>query len=193
VSLYIPEKIISGKFDSILFLDRDGVVIEDGHYMSTPGQVKLLPGVGEALSKVNSAGIKIVMITNQSGIGRGYFTENDFLKVQAKVNDLLKSFGVSVEAVAYCPHSPTENCKCRKPETGMIDELSEIISWVPENSYLVGDKISDIQLGNKICVDSWIVQTGHGKNVDFDLLARYNVRVEPNLPSVIKKILSEEK
>lgn len=144
----------------ILFLDRDGVVIKDCNYLADKNQVELLPRVCDALLVAKNAGFKLVLITNQSGIGRGFFSVNKFIETQHRLDELLSDKGVVFDLVAYCPHAPAEKCNCRKPEVGLIEEVEELIPWQQYNSFVVGDKISDIMLAANIGVRSFLVLTG---------------------------------
>ncbi|HEX7239268.1 MAG TPA: HAD-IIIA family hydrolase, partial [Longimicrobiaceae bacterium] len=100
-----------------VFLDRDGTVIHDAHYLADPEGVRLLPGAAEAVARLNRAGVPVVLVTNQSGIGRGLFSEADFRAVQDRVEALLAAGGARIDAVYHCPHAPDADppCDCRKP------------------------------------------------------------------------------
>jgi len=194
VSLYFPKQNnakISGTA-AVLFLDRDGVIIRDCNYLSDPESVELLPGVGEALAKAVAAGLKLVIITNQSGIGRGYFSEADFLNVQLRLDDLLAEFGVVIEVAAYCPHDPIDNCNCRKPMTGLVDELAEVLTWSAEHSFMVGDKISDVELGLNMDVEPWLLVPTNSSDIDMSLIAKVGVQIAVDLPAVVAEIVSQE-
>ena len=146
-----------------LFLDRDGTVIEDRHYLCDPDGVALLPGVGEALKRMARAGVRLFLVTNQSGIGRGYFSEADFRACQARLDDLLRPYGVSFAEVRFCPHGPGEGCACRKPGTGMWEELRAARNLNPARCHMVGDKPEDLLFAiNAGFAASFLVRTGHG-------------------------------
>lgn len=110
--------------DAILF-DRDGTLIADKHYLFNPNEVKLLPGVGEALGYFTQKGIRLFMISNQSGIGRGYFSQEAVDACNDQVQKLLQPFEARLEVMLYCPHAPNDTCTCRKPATGMWVMLSD--------------------------------------------------------------------
>ncbi len=146
-----------------LFLDRDGVVIEDRHYLSDPDGVRLLPGVAEALVRMRAAGIRLYLVSNQSGIGRGYFTERDCLACQERLDQLLAVHGVVFEESAYCPHAPEDGCYCRKPLPGMWLRIAQHHGLCPELCAMVGDKGSDIAFGKGAGFAATVlVLTGHG-------------------------------
>jgi lipopolysaccharide heptosyltransferase II len=145
-----------------LFLDRDGVVIEDTGYVSDPAAVRLLPGVAAALRAAAAAGLRTVLLTNQSGIGRGHYGEDAFRAVQARVDALLAAAGVRLDAVLACPHAPQDDCNCRKPRTGLLDALRRTHRWDPRRSRLVGDKASDLALARRAGLRPHLVRTGEG-------------------------------
>lgn len=146
-----------------LFLDRDGTVIEDRHYLHDPDGVALLPHVGEALGRVVRAGVRLFLVTNQSGIGRGYFSEADFWACQTRLDDLLRPYGASFTDVRFCPHDPDEGCACRKPRPGMWEELRAVRNLDPACCLMVGDKPEDLLFGvNAGFAAAFLVRTGHG-------------------------------
>ena len=130
-----------------VFLDRDGTVIPDANYLSTVEGVALLPGAGEALGRLARAGFLLVLVTNQSGIGRGYFTAEVVEAQHARLRELLKPFGAELAAVEFCPHAPEEVCGCRKPLPGMILRAAERLGIASEASFMAGDKPADVQAG----------------------------------------------
>ncbi len=130
-----------------LILDRDGTIIEDRHYLSDPDGVALVPGTGQALGDLTASGVRLYLATNQSGIGRGYFEEKDYLAVQERLSRLLGRFGACFEDVAYCPHRPDDGCRCRKPETGLWESLAEANDLDQACTAMAGDKPSDVAFG----------------------------------------------
>ena len=128
-----------------VFLDRDGTVIADPGYLGSPDDVRLLPGAGEAIVRLNEAGLPVIMITNQSGIGRGYYSEADFHAVQAEVERRLAEAGARLDAVYFCPHDPTVHaCQCRKPGTELFERAIEEHDLDPAASWFVGDRGRDV-------------------------------------------------
>jgi len=135
------------KKKSAIFFDRDGTLIEDKDYLSDPSKIIFLPGVIEALQKFQAAGFVLVMVSNQSGIGRGYFTEVEYNAVQDKMIAMLEQEGIFFAGYYYCPHAPFENCECRKPNPYMAIKAAEDLNINLSESYMVGDKQSDILFG----------------------------------------------
>lgn len=146
-----------------ILLDRDGTVIEDRHYLSDPAGVTLFPGAGEALAALASTGCRLFLVTNQSGIGRGYFTLADLDACQQRLADLLAPFGVTFTDVAYCPHGPEADCHCRKPRTGMWETLRQRHGLDPAETVIIGDKRDDIGVATGAALGAGIlVLTGKG-------------------------------
>jgi histidinol-phosphate phosphatase family protein len=126
------------------FLDRDGTVIEDCHHLSDPDGVRLLPGAAAAIAKLNDAGIPVVLVTNQSGIGRGIFSHADFAAVQARVEEMLAREGARLDGVYLCPHAPDDACDCRKPATGLYLRAAAERGVDPVASVFIGDRLRDV-------------------------------------------------
>ena len=136
-----------------IFLDRDGTLNPDPGYISDPKDYELFEGVTEALLKLQNAGYLLILITNQSGISRGLFTEEQLEAVHAKMKRLLKEGGVTLDAIYYCPHHPdhpykgVSDCNCRKPKPGMILQAIKDFDVDIKNSFMIGDRLSDIKIG----------------------------------------------
>jgi D-glycero-D-manno-heptose 1,7-bisphosphate phosphatase len=138
-----------------IFLDRDGTLMKDVGYCSDPDDVELMEGVGRLLPKLKEAGFKLVIVTNQSGIGRGYFTEEDFWSVQ---NELEKQLGPAViDATYFCADTPQSESARRKPNPGMLLEAARELSIDLQQSYMVGDKASDAEAGIRAGVRATIL------------------------------------
>ncbi len=130
-----------------VFLDRDGTVIEDRSYLGDPEGVTLLPGAAEGLAHLVERGLRLFIVTNQSGIGRGYFTLDDYLACRAQLNKILAAAGAPLSDEAFCPHDPDAGCPCRKPALGMWRELRGRHGLAPEECMIVGDKAGDLEFG----------------------------------------------
>lgn len=164
-----------------VILDRDGTVIAEKHYLSAPEQVELLPGVAAALRRLCRAGARLFIVTNQSGIGRGYFSLDAYEQVAARLSALLKAEGVELEATLFCPHAPADRCACRKPDIGMWLELSRKFALAPEQSVMIGDKMDDIRFGlNSGLAAVILVLTGHGR----ETAAKYGFRTPASAAGV---------
>ena len=153
------------KKDKFIILDRDGTLIEEKNYLHDPDDVIIFPGVVEGLKKLADEGFKFIVLTNQSGIGRGYFDYQDMYSVNAKISLSLLNEGVEILRFYYCPHAPEENCECRKPKPGMVyNACSELGLHIDDVYCVIGDKKSDIELAENIGVKSILVLTGYGRS-----------------------------
>ncbi len=141
-----------------VFIDRDGTVMQDADYCSDPQQVKIFPRVAEALRRLKSKGFKLIIITNQSGIGRGFFTVEQYRAVEAEV---LRQLGDGlIDATYFCPDVPGQHSSCRKPAPGMIVEATREHQIDLARSFLIGDKEIDAECGRNVGVRTIRVRTG---------------------------------
>lgn len=131
---------------AIVFLDRDGTIIEDTHFISRPDDVRVLPGAAEAIARLNHAVIPVVVVTNQSGIGRGYYGTAEYEKVNDRIAADLAKVGARIDAVYHCPHAPNgdDPCPCRKPGTALFDEALTAFGISGSHAAFVGDKVRDV-------------------------------------------------
>jgi len=150
-----------------VFLDRDGTVNEEVGYMRDLSLLAVIPGVGKAIKKLNDSGFLVVLVTNQSGVARGYFPESLVNEAHVRLNEMLGKDGARLDAVYYCPHHPTAGstvltraCECRKPGTGLIDQAVRDLDIDVHRSYMVGDKWSDVELGHRAGTASILVRSG---------------------------------
>ena len=141
----------------VLFLDRDGVINVDVGYLSDPAQLEFIPGAIEAMKEAQTRGYDIIVVTNQSGVARGYYTEEDVQALHAEMSRRLEAEGVHILAYYYCPHHPEgtveeykKACDCRKPNPGMLTEAIEEWHVDVDGSFLVGDKPSDVEAAEAI-------------------------------------------
>lgn len=145
-----------------VLLDRDGTIIAERSYLSDPDQVELLPGTVEGLRRLQRMGCGLVVITNQSGIGRGYFTETQLARIHECMKALLTKEQVRLDGIYICPHRPEEHCSCRKPEPGLVFAAAADMGFEPSECLVIGDKPSDIELGRRIRATTFLVRTGYG-------------------------------
>lgn len=157
-----------------LFLDRDGVVIVQEHYLADPELVRLLPGVAKAMNLARQAGFLLIGVSNQSGIGRGLFAEDDLFRVMKRLDELLAAEGTGFDSFHYCPHEPTAECDCRKPRPGLLDEAASHFAIDLENSWMVGDKGSDVAFGRAAGMGGILVRTGYGAGEEERVRARWD-------------------
>ena len=131
------------------FLDRDGTIAKDIPYCSRPEDFELLPGAAEGIRLLNEHGFKVVVVTNQSGIARGYFTERMLAKIHDKMQRELAKHGAYVDAIYYCPHHPDDNCECRKPKPKMLFQAAADLAIDLSQSYAIGDSEMDAELARQ--------------------------------------------
>lgn len=157
-----------------VFLDRDGTINEQMGYINHICRFQLLPGAAEAIRRLNDAQIPVVVVSNQSGLARGYFPEELLLAVHQKMARLLAEKGAHVDGIYYCPHHPEarkkefrQSCTCRKPQPGLILQAAEEMNLAPERSFMVGDRWSDIKTAANCGARSILVRTGYGRGMSF--------------------------
>ena len=155
-------KIQKLKSKPAVFLDRDGTLIEEVNYLARPEGLKLFPFAAEAVRLLRENGFLVILITNQSGVGRGYFNENDLRDIHAKLIAGLAIENAKLDAIYFCPHAPENDCDCRKPQTGMIRQATDDFSIDLENSWTIGDKAIDVETGFNAKTKTALVLTGYG-------------------------------
>ncbi|HEY4485641.1 MAG TPA: HAD-IIIA family hydrolase, partial [Nitrospiria bacterium] len=153
-----------------VFLDRDGTVTREAGYIRDPNHLELIPGSASAIRRLKEAGLKVIVITNQSGVARGYYPESQVRAVNDRMLSLLSAEKAGVDEVYYCPHHPTEgagpftvDCGCRKPEPGMVYEAASDGTIDLSRSFVVGDKLTDMELAHRIGATGILVKTGYGE------------------------------
>jgi len=157
------------------FLDRDGTLIQEAEYLADPEGVRLIPGVPEALRRLRRAGYLLVVVTNQSGIGRGLYSEEDYLRVKARLDRILSDAGVPVDATYHCPDNPDQGeSLCRKPGTGMYLEAAAALGIDLSASLFVGDRLSDVLPAHALGGRGGLVRTGYGR--------AHEARLPPGIP-----------
>lgn len=145
-----------------VLLDRDGTIIVDKHYLHDPDGVELLPGAAEGLRRIQDLGFGLAVLTNQSGVGRGYYDVESINACNDRMKELLTPHGVVIDGVYYCPHAPEDSCQCRKPATGMMEQAARELDFEPSESYMIGDKKADMGVGRNTGATTILVRTGKG-------------------------------
>jgi len=153
-----------------VFLDRDGTLIKEKGYLKDPAHLELESGAAQAVRLLNRCGIPVVLVSNQSGIARGYFTEHDLKEVEKALVGSLKAQDARLDGMYFCPHHPEgiegayrRACKCRKPATGMLEEAEREVGITLRGSYMVGDKLSDMEMAGRAGLLGILVMTGYGR------------------------------
>jgi histidinol-phosphate phosphatase family protein len=145
-----------------VIFDRDGTLIVERHYLSNPDQVELLPGVAEGLRRLRDLGLGLLVATNQSALGRGFFDRDRLDQIHRRMEELLAAEGVRLDGVYVCPHTPDDDCPCRKPRPGLVEQAARELGFDPKQCFVVGDKECDIELGRRTGATTLLVRTGYG-------------------------------
>lgn len=162
--------------EKVVFLDRDGTINEEVHYLHRTEDLQFLPGVAEALRLLKEAGFKLVVVTNQAGVARGYYACEDVEHLHAYMNEQLKAQGAEIDAFYYCPHHPDygigiykKTCRCRKPGIGMFEQAEKQFQIDRSHSYMIGDKLLDVEAGINYGVSGILVGTGYGADINREI------------------------
>lgn len=186
-----------------VFIDRDGTISEEVGYLNHIDRLKLIKGVPAAIRLLNKNGLKVIVVTNQAGVAKGYFPEELILKVHERLKKLLLKSDAHLDEIYYCPHHPDSKddryrkiCSCRKPEPGMIKMAAEELNIDIKKSYVVGDKLSDVSLAHRVGAKGILVLTGYGKGeIEHwkDKWKKSPEYIARNLHDAVKWILSDSK
>jgi D-glycero-D-manno-heptose 1,7-bisphosphate phosphatase len=169
-----------------LFLDRDGTIIAERGYLKDPGEIELLPGAVDALRKLAREGWKLIVISNQSGVGRGLMTAEEMNAVQAKFLRLMRAQGVEITASYFCTHKPDDNCECRKPSTLLVERAVRDHAISAQQSWMIGDREADILCGrNAGCSTIWL------RNRQFPVAPELPDYIAANWGEVYERISSD--
>jgi len=152
----------------IVFLDRDGTINVERHHLASVEGMELLPGAAEGIRMLNQLGCPVVIVSNQTVVGRGDCSLETLAAINQRMIDLLANEGATVDGIYSCPHLPGDACACRKPKTGLIEEAKRVFGNAGglRRRFLVGDKCSDIQAGRAVGAITFLVRTGHGLNTE---------------------------
>jgi D-glycero-D-manno-heptose 1,7-bisphosphate phosphatase len=159
-----------------VFLDRDGTINEEIGYIDRLEKLRLIPGAAEAIRLINASGMNTVVVTNQSGVARGIFTESFVAEIHAHLGEMLRAEGASLDGIYFCPHHPTEGrgdylrkCDCRKPAPGLLLRAATELHIDPTHSYMIGDTLKDIEAGARAGAQGILVRTGYGEEAAIDM------------------------
>jgi D-glycero-D-manno-heptose 1,7-bisphosphate phosphatase len=179
-----------------VFLDRDGTINVDRDYLINPAEFEFIDGVPEALKKLQDAGYLLVVVTNQSGVARGYFTLEQVDRLHDHMADKLAALGADLDGIYVCPHHPTQGeaphrriCDCRKGRPGMLLQAAKDLEIDLSRSIMIGDKLSDIEAGAAAGCQCYLVCTGYGKAFT-DKVSKYGAIVVSDLSAAASRILS---
>jgi D-glycero-D-manno-heptose 1,7-bisphosphate phosphatase len=140
-----------------VFLDRDGTIVADKHFLADPDGLELLPNAAEGLRELSRLGARLVVVTNQSGVGRGYFPDSALEPMNERLRELLAAARVELDAIYACPHAPEEGCSCRKPESALFLRAAEELDLELGRSFVLGDREVDVEAGRRIGATSILI------------------------------------
>ncbi|MGZ3595815.1 MAG: D-glycero-alpha-D-manno-heptose-1,7-bisphosphate 7-phosphatase [Syntrophales bacterium] len=194
------------KKNAAVFLDRDGTINEEVGYLDSIDKLNLFSNAAEAIRLINESGMKAVVMTNQSGVAKGYFTEEFVRTVHGRIQEMLLEKGAFIDAFYYCPHHQTDGvgvylqpCACRKPGAGMLIEASKELDIDLPHSYTIGDMLKDIQVARTVGAKGILVKTGYGMNtIEKDLASEYLEICQPtyiaeDILDAVKWIMKDRK
>lgn len=172
------------KLRPAVFLDRDGTINQEVGYIRQLEKLVLIPGAAEAIRGLNQMGVPVVLVTNQSGVARGYYPESWMAQLHGRLCELLAAEGAHLDGVYYCPHLPegkvpeySYDCTCRKPEPGMLKQAAFDLSLDLSRSFMIGDKATDVDVGRRVGCRTILLRSGYGEQV---LRGEYQYRPEPD-------------
>jgi len=169
-----------------VFLDRDGTLNYDSGYLKVAADLKLLAGVGPALARLKKAGARLIVVTNQSGVGRGMMTLKDLEAVHARLQGLLEQEDAALDAIYFCPHHPEDGCRCRKPNVGMVERAVSELQLDLRRSYVIGDRACDIQLAHRVGAKAILIAPAPADSGELDRSETEQVK-----PEVVAKSMAE--
>ena len=169
-----------------VFLDRDGTLNYDPGYLKIAADLKLLAGVGPALARLKKVGAKLVVVTNQSGVGRGILTLKDLEAIHARLQGLLEQEDVALDAIYFCPHHPDDGCRCRKPNVGMVERAVSELQLDFRRFYLIGDHVRDIQLAHRVGAKSILLTPA-----PVDAQSLETLKTKQAMPDAMAKSMAE--
>ena len=175
-----------------VFLDRDDTLCRDVPYCSRPEDLHLLPGAGKAVARLNDAGFSVIVITNQSGIARGWIDEKMLGLIHEKMKRDLATFDAKVDGIYHCPHVPEDNCACRKPKPTLVERAARDFDVRLDESYMVGDRLMDVQLARNAGTKAVLV-TPPKPTEEFEQARRLADHSCPSLADAVEWILSQER
>ena len=183
----------------LIVLDRDGVINEDSdEYIKSPEEYIPVPGSLEAIAQLNKAGYTVVVASNQSGLARGYFSEQTLREMHDKLNRLLSEKGGKIDKIYFCPHAPDDNCDCRKPKPGLLQQILKDYPVNPGEVILIGDSLKDLQVARAVNMIPVLVRTGKGLKTEANLQKDIqvaeqfaDVKIFDNLQQAVDDILSD--
>ena len=175
----------------LVILDRDGVINEDSEdFIKSPDAWQAIPGSPEAIARLTHANYRVVVATNQSGLGRGLLDIGTFNRINEKMHREISNAGGRIEGIFYCPHRPDEACQCRKPKPGLFREICRRLHCDLDGVPAIGDSLRDLQAAQAVGARAILVRTGKGHNTELKLKNPDDVEVYDDLASVVDALLN---
>lgn len=178
----------------LIILDRDGVICQDSdNYIKSPEEWIPLAGSLEAISLLNKNGYTVTVATNQSGIFRGYYSDDTLQQIHEKMINLLKPLNGKIDSIHYCPHGPDENCACRKPKPGLYHQIAEKFNTSLKGVFVIGDSIRDLQAALAVDAKPILVKTGNGLKTlteHSETLKNHQIPVFANLNAAVNHLIT---
>ena len=173
-----------------VFLDRDGTVMEDAHYIKSPAQVRLIPGAAAAVKRINDARIPVIVVTNQSGIARGIFTAEDYEAVRKQFESLLAEHGAHIDGSYYCPHLPDDppKCNCRKPRTLMFEQAISDFHLDAAKVVYIGDRWRDVAVSKKLGGRGIMIQSPETSSEDKRRVKEDGIETAKSLGEAVSRL-----
>ena len=179
--------------ERIVILDRDGVInFDSDEYIKSADEWIPIPGSLEAIARLNRSGYRVLVVTNQAGLGRGLFDRPTLDAIHAKMRHMAAAVGGSIEAIYFCPHTPEERCPCRKPEPGMYHAIAKRLDNDLRNVPSIGDSLRDIQAARAAGADPILVRTGNGRDTEMQLQGM-DIPVYDDLAAAVGGLLASER
>jgi len=179
----------------VVYLDRDGTLNFDPGYLNRPEQLRLLPGVGPAVARLNRAGFKTVVLSNQSGVARGLITQDQLEAIHQRLRELLAEDGAWLDGIFICPHHPDEGCICRKPAPGLVHRALQELGVFPGNAIVIGDKATDVELARNVGALAVFVRSGNAPKEEQARMAERGLApdyVARDLAEAVRWVLEKE-
>ncbi len=175
-----------------VILDRDGTILVERHYLSDPDHVELLDGAAEGLRQLQTLGLGLVVITNQSAVGRGLFDAARLDAIHRRFRELLETEGIRIDGLYVCPHRPEDQCACRKPRTGLLEQAARDLAFAMRECFVIGDKACDLDVGREVGATTLLVRTGYGADVARDPSVKPDYIVDDlvDAASVIRRLVT---
>lgn len=162
--------------DKVVILDRDGTIVFDREYLADPAGLEFLPGAAEGLRSMNQLGYRLVVVSNQSGVGRGLFSIEALQQMDSRLMDMVQASGAKLERIYCCPHRPEDRCACRKPATKLLMDAASELGFEPSSAVVIGDKSSDVEFGRRAGATTMLVATNASARDGASVTPDYVVR-----------------